>query len=67
LSRPEGKLISIPGHPPRLNEIPPGCRFTARCPQAFARCHVETPAPREVRPGHWVACHLHEGAPAHAA
>jgi len=67
LSRPEGKLVSIPGHPPRLNEVPPGCRFTARCPQAFARCHVETPAPREVRPGHWVACHLHEGAPVHAA
>ncbi|OGO12729.1 MAG: dipeptide/oligopeptide/nickel ABC transporter ATP-binding protein [Chloroflexi bacterium RBG_13_66_10] len=67
LSRPEGKLISIPGHPPRLNEIPPGCRFTARCPQAFARCHVETPAAREVRPGHWVACHLYGGGAADAA
>ncbi|MBV9251547.1 MAG: ATP-binding cassette domain-containing protein [Acetobacteraceae bacterium] len=25
--------------------IPSGCRFHPRCPLAFARCHVETPAP----------------------
>jgi peptide/nickel transport system ATP-binding protein len=61
LSRPEGKLISIPGHPPRLNAIPSGCRFADRCPMAFDRCTVEIPSAREVRPGHWVACHLHEG------
>jgi peptide/nickel transport system ATP-binding protein len=60
LSRPGGKLISIPGHPPRLNDIPPGCRFVGRCPEAFARCHAEAPQPREVRTGHWVACHLHD-------
>ena len=41
LSRPEGKLVSIPGHPPRLNELPPGCRFAPRCPEAFERCRVE--------------------------
>jgi peptide/nickel transport system ATP-binding protein len=61
LSRPEGKLVSIPGHPPRLNAPPPGCRFAPRCQEAFARCHVEQPKPLEVLPGHWVACHLHEG------
>ena len=33
----------IPGTPPRLDEIPPGCRFAPRCPQAFERCHVERP------------------------
>ena len=61
LSRPEGKLVSIPGHPPRLNAPPPGCRFAPRCQEAFARCQVEQPKPLEVLPGHWVACHLHEG------
>jgi peptide/nickel transport system ATP-binding protein len=60
LSRPGGKLISIPGHPPRLNDIPPGCRFVGRCPEAFARCRAEAPPAREVRPGHWVACHLYD-------
>jgi peptide/nickel transport system ATP-binding protein len=63
LSRPEGKLISIPGYPPRLNAPPPGCRFSPRCAEAFDRCRQEQPKPREVLPGHWVACHLHaEGA-----
>ena len=67
LSRPEGKLISIPGHPPRLNDLPPGCRFAPRCPQAFDRCRLESPRPRLVEPGHWVACHLYEQAALDAA
>jgi peptide/nickel transport system ATP-binding protein len=58
LSRPEGRLISIPGYPPRLNDLPPGCRFSPRCPQAVARCQVEPPGVREIRPGHWATCHL---------
>jgi peptide/nickel transport system ATP-binding protein len=61
LSRPEGKLVSIPGYPPRLNALPPGCRFAPRCAEAFDRCRQEQPKPREVLPGHWVACHLHDG------
>jgi peptide/nickel transport system ATP-binding protein len=61
LSRPEGKLVSIPGYPPRLNAPPPGCRFAPRCTEAFERCRQEQPKPREVLPGHWVACHLHAG------
>jgi peptide/nickel transport system ATP-binding protein len=60
LSRPEGKLVSIPGYPPRLNAPPPGCRFAPRCTEAFERCRQEQPKPREVLPGHWVACHLHD-------
>ncbi len=61
LSRPEGKLVSIPGYPPRLNALPPGCRFAPRCPEAFERCRQERPKPLEAEPGHWVACHLHDG------
>lgn len=60
LSRPTAKLASIPGHPPRLNALPPGCRFAPRCPAAFDRCHVEQPALHEVAAGHWASCHLVE-------
>jgi oligopeptide/dipeptide ABC transporter ATP-binding protein len=37
---------------------PPGCAFHTRCPYAEARCRAEVPELREVRPGHWVSCHL---------
>jgi oligopeptide/dipeptide ABC transporter ATP-binding protein len=60
LSKPEGRLISIPGYPPRLDDLPPGCRFGPRCPGAVARCRAEAPVVREVRSGHWATCHLVE-------
>jgi peptide/nickel transport system ATP-binding protein len=37
------RLLQIDGAMPRLNAIPPGCPFNPRCPQVFARCHVERP------------------------
>jgi peptide/nickel transport system ATP-binding protein/oligopeptide transport system ATP-binding protein len=37
---------------------PPGCPFHTRCPIAVPACRGETPPLREVRPRHWVACHL---------
>jgi len=58
LSKPVDKLISIPGYPPRLNELPPGCRFAPRCNQAFERCHVEQPALHRIAAGHYASCHL---------
>ena len=36
----------------------PGCKFAGRCPRACDKCHTETPMLREVRPHHFVACHL---------
>jgi oligopeptide/dipeptide ABC transporter ATP-binding protein len=39
---------------------PPGCRFHTRCPYAEERCRREEPAMREVRTGHFVACHLRD-------
>lgn len=38
----------------------PCCRFAARCPYATDRCLEEEPALRQMRPGHFVACHLAE-------
>jgi peptide/nickel transport system ATP-binding protein len=37
------QLPQIDGAMPRLGAIPPGCPFNPRCPNVFARCHVERP------------------------
>jgi oligopeptide/dipeptide ABC transporter ATP-binding protein len=37
---------------------PTGCHFHTRCPYAVDHCRVQTPILREIRPGHWAACHL---------
>lgn len=39
---------------------PAGCRFHTRCPFATERCGREEPEFKEVSPGHFVACFLHE-------
>jgi peptide/nickel transport system ATP-binding protein len=51
--------LAIPGEPPSLVEPPPGCTFHPRCPIAQAGwCDVEAPELRELRPSHFVSCHL---------
>jgi oligopeptide/dipeptide ABC transporter ATP-binding protein len=52
-------LTGIPGMPPELLNLPPGCAFAPRCPYAFERCHEETPAIQSPQPGRQVACHLY--------
>jgi peptide/nickel transport system ATP-binding protein len=53
-----GPLRPIPGSPPSLLNLPPGCSFAARCPLAFERCLHEEPALKDVAPaGHRAACH----------
>lgn len=46
--------IADPANPPS------GCYFHPRCPYAQERCKTETPALREIEPGHHVACHFAE-------
>ncbi len=53
--------IILQGDVPSPINPPPGCTFHTRCPYAEPRCRVETPAIREVRPGHFVSCHLSRG------
>jgi peptide/nickel transport system ATP-binding protein len=44
--------IADPANPPS------GCYFHPRCRYAQERCKVEAPPLREVRPGHFAACHF---------
>ena len=48
----------IQGDVPSPLRPPPGCHFHTRCPYAEPRCRTESPALREVEPGHHVSCHL---------
>jgi oligopeptide/dipeptide ABC transporter ATP-binding protein len=50
----------LAGEVPSPMRPPPGCHFQTRCPYAVERCRVETPPIQEVRPGHFVACHLRQ-------
>ena len=54
------KRVILQGDVPSPINPPPGCHFHTRCPYAMARCRHEAPALREVTPGHWAACHLHD-------
>ena len=54
-----GVFTGIPGITPSLLDAPPGCVFHPRCPEMMDVCSEVVPAFRELRPGHWAACHLH--------
>ena len=43
IDAPERTIHGIPGVPPRLTDLPAGCRFHPRCPQVMDRCRGERP------------------------
>jgi oligopeptide transport system ATP-binding protein len=51
--------VVLPGEVPSPLHIPPGCRFHTRCPALLPHCSEKDPEPRDVGPGHRVACHLY--------
>ncbi len=42
-SKRDGPLPAIPGEPPNLAALPPGCAFAPRCPLAAPECLAEQP------------------------
>ena len=55
-------LTPIPGSVCNMLEPPEGCKFHPRCSYAMDVCRQEIPQFKEVAPGHFAACHLHEQA-----
>ena len=44
LDRDDESLPAIPGDPPDMDRLPPGCPFAPRCARAVERCRGERPA-----------------------
>ncbi len=57
------RIRGIPGNPPDMTNLPPGCPFSERCDYAQDICKEEIPEYREVEPGHWIFCHRYEELP----
>lgn len=63
LHGPRRRMTGIPGTPPDLRAIPPGCAFHPRCPLAFEACSTTLPRLIPATPGtasQLVACHLYD-------
>ncbi len=48
----------LQGDPPSPLNIPPGCPFHPRCPEAAPVCRELVPEFRQVASDHWVSCHF---------
>jgi len=63
LGRRTERLVSIPGAPPRLENMPTGCRFAPRCANARARCREATPPVTHIDAAHEVRCWFPKATP----
>ena len=53
-----GKLYQIPGSPPTLSRLGPGCPFAPRCDRATEQCGSEFPPFVAVDADHYSLCHF---------
>src|ERR1044071_3369163 len=56
----QGALYQIPGLPPDVAHLPPGCPFAPRCERAEEICHREFPPFVALTPDHHSLCHFAE-------
>ena len=63
LHGPRRRLTGIPGSPPDLRELPPGCVFHPRCPYVMDKCRTDLPPLAELGEGggRLAACWLQDG------
>lgn len=54
------ELDVIMGLTPDPTNLPSGCPFNPRCPNAMEKCSLHKPAKTEAEPGHFVKCFLYE-------
>lgn len=54
------KRIHLEGEVPSPINTPPGCKFAGRCSKCMPICKEVQPALKEIKPEHYVACHLYE-------
>jgi oligopeptide transport system ATP-binding protein len=55
---PDAELLTIPGYPPDMENLPNGCAFADRCTHVMKRCRQELPELRTAFDQHRCACHL---------
>jgi len=56
----EREQFIISGDIPSASNPPSGCTFHTRCPFKKEECSQVVPKMQEVKPGHYVACHLYD-------
>jgi oligopeptide/dipeptide ABC transporter ATP-binding protein len=54
------RLNEIPGVVPSLYDLPPGCKFSTRCPSVMGVCREKEPELIEIGEGHFCSCWLTE-------
>jgi peptide/nickel transport system ATP-binding protein len=52
------RLEAIPGAPPSLADLPPGCSFAPRCPSVMPACHEQVPPLTAIDHTHSARCLL---------
>jgi peptide/nickel transport system ATP-binding protein len=52
----DAEIEAIPGSPPDMRRLPPGCAFASRCRYAEPTCTASVPPPTSLAPGRLTCC-----------
>lgn len=59
-SNPDDAISLIPGRPPNLQQLPPGCAFAPRCEQVRDNCRSQRPELQRAFNDHLAACFVEQ-------